>query len=177
VTIFINILTISRIIASALIFILMTFSEKYYLMLFLFFYASITDYFDGYLARKYDSQSLIGEILDPIADKILVIFVLIALSVNLSSYYIGFLSALIISREVWVAALRDINSRRGKASATKVSKISKAKTSLQMLTILVYLSGLAFNFLLLIIIGDLLLMISFLITFYTGYLYTRSSFL
>ena len=175
-TIFINILTISRIIASALIFILMTFSEKYYLMLFLFFYASITDYFDGYLARKYDSQSLIGEILDPIADKILVIFVLIALSVNLSSYYIGFLSSLIISREVWVAALRDINSRRGKANATKVSKISKAKTSLQMLTILVYLSGLAFNFLLLIIIGDLLLMISFLITFYTGYLYTRSSF-
>jgi len=176
VTIFINILTISRIIASALIFILMTFSEKYYLMLFLFFYASVTDYFDGYLARKYDSQSLIGEILDPIADKILVIFVLIALSVNLSSYYIGFLSSLIISREVWVAALRDINSRRGKANATKVSKISKAKTSLQMLTILVYLSGLAFNFLLLIIIGDLLLMISFLITFYTGYLYTRSSF-
>ena len=175
-TIFINILTISRIIASALIFILMTFSEKYYLMLFLFFYASVTDYFDGYLARKYDSQSLIGEILDPIADKILVIFVLIALSVNLSSYYIGFLSSLIISREVWVAALRDINSRRGKANATKVSKISKAKTSLQMLTILVYLSGLAFNFLLLIIIGDLLLMISFLITFYTGYLYTRSSF-
>jgi len=176
VTIFINILTISRIIASALIFILMTFSEKYYLMLFLFLYASVTDYFDGYLARKYDSQSLIGEILDPIADKILVIFVLIALSVNLSSYYIGFLSALIISREVWVAALRDINSRTGKVSATKVSKISKAKTSLQMLTILVYLSGLAFNFLLLIIIGDLLLMISFLITFYTGYLYTRSSF-
>ncbi len=175
-TIFINILTISRIIASALIFILMTFSEKYYLMLFLFLYASVTDYFDGYLARKYDSQSLIGEILDPIADKILVIFVLIALSVNLSSYYIGFLSALIISREVWVAALRDINSRTGKVSATKVSKISKAKTSLQMLTILVYLSGLAFNFLLLIIIGDLLLMISFLITFYTGYLYTRSSF-
>ncbi len=159
-----------------LIFILITFSEKYYLMLFLFFYASVTDYFDGYLARKYDSQSLIGEILDPIADKILVIFVLIALSVNLSSYYIGFLSALIISREVWVAALRDINARRGKVGATKVSTISKAKTSLQMLTILVYLSALTFNFLLLIIIGDLLLMISFLITFYTGYLYTRSSF-
>ena len=59
-----------------LIFILITFSEKYYLMLFLFFYASVTDYFDGYLARKYDSQSLIGEILDPIADKILDIFVL-----------------------------------------------------------------------------------------------------
>ena len=72
--------------------------------------------------------------------------------------------------------MRNINARRGKVGATKVSTISKAKTSLQMLTILVYLSALTFNFLLLIIIGDLLLMISFLITFYTGYLYTRSSF-
>ena len=62
----------------------------YWYAFILFFIASITDYFDGYLARKYNSVSQIGEILDPIADKILIVFLLFAISVNLTSYYIGF---------------------------------------------------------------------------------------
>ena len=51
-----------------------------------FCFAGLTDYLDGYLARKYNAESQLGEILDPIADKILIIFILIGLSVHLHSF-------------------------------------------------------------------------------------------
>ena len=111
-SLFINFITVSRIIFGAIIFILLTRTEMYWYAFILFFIASITDYFDGYLARKYNSVSQIGEILDPIADKILIVFLLFLISTNLSSYYIAFLSAFIITREIWVGALRDLMQGR-----------------------------------------------------------------
>ena len=60
----------------------------------------MSDYFDGYLARKYNAESQLGEILDPVADKILVVFILIGLSVNLNSYLMAVMSSFIISREI-----------------------------------------------------------------------------
>ena len=105
----------------AIIFVLLTRTELYLHALILFFIASITDYFDGYLARKYNLVSQLGEILDPIADKILIVFLLFAIAVNLASYYIGFLSAAIITREIWVGALRDFNARQKNTNATKVT--------------------------------------------------------
>ena len=62
-SLFINLLTISRIISGAVIYLFITKAEMYWIALFLFLIASITDYFDGYLARRYDSTSQIGEIL------------------------------------------------------------------------------------------------------------------
>ena len=73
-SIFINILTLSRIFLAAVIFLLLITPDGYLLALILFFLAGITDYYDGLLARKYNAVSQIGEILDPIADKILVLF-------------------------------------------------------------------------------------------------------
>jgi CDP-diacylglycerol--glycerol-3-phosphate 3-phosphatidyltransferase len=90
---FINLLTLSRIFLAVLIFLLLTRPEGYFLAFILFFLAGVTDYFDGYLARRYKLTSQIGEILDPIADKILIIFVLFGLSVNLESYLIAFIAA------------------------------------------------------------------------------------
>jgi CDP-diacylglycerol--glycerol-3-phosphate 3-phosphatidyltransferase len=151
-------------------------SDGYLMALILFFIASITDYFDGYLARKYNAVSEIGEILDPIADKILILFVLFGLAINLSSYLIGFIGALIITREIWVGALRDLNARGGKSDATKVTFLAKIKTTIQLLTISIYLLGLTINNMFLIVIGDIFLLISLFITLYTGYIYTLNSF-
>ena len=145
-------------------------------MLVLFFLAGITDYFDGYLARKYSAVSQLGEILDPIADKILVLFVLFGLAINLSSYLIGFIGAIIITREIWVGALRDLNARNGITDATKVTFIAKIKTTAQLFTLSIYLFGLALNNMLIIIIGDMFLLISLLITLYTGLIYTVNTF-
>ena len=157
---FINFLTLSRIFLGAIIFALLTRPEGYLLAFILFFVAGGTDYFDGYLARKYNLTSQIGEILDPIADKILIVFVLFGLSVNLSSYFIAFIASLIITREIWVGALRDLNARKGNSGTTKVTFLAKIKTSLQLFTISVYLLGLTLNSMLLILFGDMFLFLS-----------------
>ena len=150
--------------------------DRYLLALILFFVAGITDYFDGYLARKYNAVSKLGEILDPIADKILILFVLFGLAINLSSYLVGFIGAIIITREIWVGALRDLNARNGKSDVTKVTFIAKIKTSIQIFTISIYLFGLTLNNMLILIIGDIFLFISLFITLYTGFIYSINTF-
>ena len=175
-TTLINILTLSRIFLAAIIFVLLTSPDGYLFALVLFFLAGITDYFDGYFARKYNLVSQLGEILDPIADKILILFVLFGLAINLSSYLIGFIGAIVITREIWVGALRDLNARNGKSDATKVTFLAKIKTSLQLLTLSIYLFGLVINNMLVIIIADIFLFISLIITLYTGFEYTLNTF-
>tara|TARA_B100000768_G_scaffold118244_1_gene109388 strand:+ start:1188 stop:1736 length:549 start_codon:yes stop_codon:yes gene_type:complete len=175
-TIFINLLTFSRIILATVIFILLMSPDGYLLSLILFFIAGITDYLDGYLARKYDSVSQIGEILDPIADKILIVFVLFGLAINLNSYLIGFTGSLIITREIWVGALRDFNARNNKSDATKVTFLAKVKTSIQLFTLALYLLALVLNNMLLIQFAHIFLIMSLVITLYTGFIYTLSSF-
>ena len=175
-TTLINILTLSRILLAAIIFVLLMSPDGYLLALILFFLAGVTDYFDGYLARKYNAVSQLGEILDPIADKILILFVLFGLAINLSSYLIGFIGAIIITREIWVGALRDLNTRKGKSNLTKVTFLAKIKTTVQLFTLSIYLFGLAVNNMLIIVIADVLLFISFIITIYTGLIYTINTF-
>ena len=176
ITVLINLLTLSRIFIAIIIFGILMLNNYYISAFVLFFVAGLTDYFDGFLARKYNASSQMGEILDPIADKILIIFLFFGLALNLSSYLIGFAGALIITREIWVSALRDYNSRNNNSNATKVIYLAKIKTAIQLFTIAIYLFALAFNFMLLIVIADIFIIISVLITLYTGYLYTLNTF-
>ena len=175
-SLFINLITVSRIVLGAIIFVFLTRTELYWYAFVLFFIASITDYFDGYLARKYNLVSQLGEILDPIADKILIVFLLFAISVNLTSYYIGFLSAVIITREIWVGALRDFNARQNNINATKVTFLAKTKTTIQLFTISCYLLGLSLNNMFIVLIADVMLFISFIVTIYTGLIYSVNTF-
>tara|TARA_B100000886_G_scaffold164216_1_gene111974 strand:- start:584 stop:1135 length:552 start_codon:yes stop_codon:yes gene_type:complete len=172
----INIITISRIIIALIIFYLFTRNDSYLLILILFFIAGISDYLDGYLARKYNLVSSIGEILDPIADKILIVFLFFGLAINLSSYLIGFAGSIIIARELWVSALRDFNARNSNLDATRVTFLAKIKTTIQLFTILIYLIGLSTQFMLLIVLADILLVIATLVTIYTGINYTNNTF-
>ena len=137
ITKILNVITLSRILCAILIYLILYLENNYSIALFLFFVASFSDFLDGYLARKTNSVSVLGEILDPIADKLLIVFVLIGLSINLDSFLVGFISAVIISREIWVAALRDINSRNNQSDKTKVTFFAKTKTAIQMLSILI----------------------------------------
>lgn len=172
----INLMTLSRIALAIIIFLILAIDNYLEVALILFLFAGFTDYLDGFLARRYSLTSQLGEILDPIADKILVIFLFFGLALNLSSYLIGFIASFIISREIWVSALRDLNSRNLNIEATKVTYLAKIKTSIQLFTIFIYLIALAFNNMLLIIFGDIFMITSFLITFYTGYMYTLNTF-
>jgi len=172
---FINFITIARILLAPIILVFLIFGN-YLVCVLLFFLAGLTDYYDGYLARKYNAESELGEILDPIADKILIVFILIGLSVELDSQLMALLSSLIITREIGVAALRDYSARNNLSDRTKVTFLAKAKTSIQLLTIGLYLLALAISFNLLVIISDIFLIIATLITLYTGYQYMLNVF-
>ena len=173
---FIQFLTYFRIIAGPIIFILILISQNYGLALIILLLASISDYWDGYLARKYSLTSIVGAVLDPIADKILITFVIIALAISLESSFIAFIGSIILSREFWVAALRDFNARNGNINATKVSFIAKLKTAIQLTTLGIYLYGLFLNSALLIFIADFSLLATMLITIQTGLTYSIASF-
>ena len=172
---FINFITIARIFLAPIILVFLIFGN-YLVCVLLFFLAGLTDYYDGYLARKYNAESVLGEILDPIADKILIVFILIGLSVELDSQLMALLSSLIIAREIGVAALRDYSARNNLSDRTKVTFLAKAKTSIQLLTIGLYLLALAIGLNLLIIISDIFLIIATLVTLYTGYQYILNVF-
>ena len=176
ITKILNIVTLSRILCAILIYLILYLENNYSIALLLFFIASFSDFLDGYLARKTNSVSVLGEILDPIADKLLIVFVLIGLSVNLDSFLIGFISAVIISREIWVAALRDINARNNQSDKTKVTFLAKTKTAIQMLAILMYLFGLTLNNMMVLFFADIVLIIALLVTIQTGFQYTVSTF-
>ena len=172
---FINFITIARIFLAPIILVFLIFGN-YLICVLLFFLAGLTDYFDGYFARKYNAVSELGEILDPIADKILVVFILIGLSVELDSQLMALLSSLIIAREIGVAALRDYSARNNLSERTKVTFLAKAKTSVQLLTIGLYLLALAISFNLLIVVSDIFLIVATFITLYTGYQYILNVF-
>ena len=173
-----NILTIGRILIVPF-FVLAFYLPGFYgdlTALILFIVASFTDFLDGMLARMLGEESKLGELLDPIADKILIVFVFFGLAVSLSSYLIGFFAALIITREIWVGALRDLNARNNKSDATKVTFLAKIKTTIQLFTISIYLIALTLNNMLLIVVADIFLFVSLFITLYTGIVYTINSF-
>ncbi|MDC0093583.1 CDP-diacylglycerol--glycerol-3-phosphate 3-phosphatidyltransferase [Alphaproteobacteria bacterium] len=95
--------------------------------------AGLSDYFDGFYARKYNVVSNFGKIIDPIADKLLVIGALLALaSENMLDYNYSFIAALIIIlREVFVSGLRE--SMSSYKITLEVSLLSKWKTTIQLL--------------------------------------------
>ena len=173
---FIQSLTYFRIFIAPIIFLLITFYDSYGWALFLFFLASISDYLDGFLARKYKLESIIGAVLDPIADKILVTFLILGLSLELSSIFIGMIGGIILVREFWVGALRDLNARQNNPDATKVTLLAKTKTLIQFIAFSSYLFGLALNNSLILFTSNFLLFLALIITLQTGLSYTMSTF-
>ena len=173
---FIQFLTYFRIFTAPIIFILITAFDSYGWALFLFLLASISDYWDGFLARKYKLESKVGEILDPIADKILAMFLILALCIELSSIFIGMVGGIMLAREFWVAALRDINARQGTSESTKVTFLAKLKTSIQLSTFSFYLIGLTLNNSLILFIANFLLFLALIITLQSGLSYTIATF-
>ena len=84
---------------------------------------------------------------------------------------------MIITREIWVGALRDFNARQDRSNATKVTFLAKIKTTIQLATISTYLIGLSLNNMFVVLVGDILLFISFIVTIFTGIQYTQNTFI
>ena len=173
---FIQCLTYFRILIAPIIYSLITLFDSYIWALLLFFLASISDYWDGFLARKFNLESVMGTVLDPIADKILVTFLILALSLELSSVFIGMVGGIMLIREFWVGALRDLNSRQGNFNATKVTFLAKIKTSIQFVAFASYLLGLTLNNSIILFTSNFFLFLALIITLQTGLSYTIATF-
>ena len=144
----------------------------------LFVTASFTDFLDGLLARMYKEESKLGELLDPIADKILVAAALILLVMNGTIKNYEVIAAIIIlTREILISGLREFLAI-GKIKLP-VSNLAKLKTFLQMFSISVLLTGETGNKIINFqdynaqTIGIILLWFSAFLTLYTGYDYLR----
>ncbi len=143
---------------------------------FLFVLASFTDYLDGLLARLYKEESKLGELLDPIADKILVCAALILLVMNgIIKNYEVIAAIIILTREILISGLREFLAK--KAVHMPVSSLAKFKTFVQMFSIAILLTGETGNKLINFqdynaqTIGIILLWLSAFLTLYTAYDY------
>jgi len=175
-----NILTIGRIIIVPF-FVLAFYLPGFYgdLTAFvLFVIASFTDFLDGMLARMWGEESKLGELLDPIADKIIVATALILLVMSGTIRHYEVIAAIIIlTREILISGLREFLAI-GQIKLP-VSNLAKLKTFLQMIAIALLLTGKTGNKILNFqdynaqTIGIILLWLSAFLTLYTGYEYLR----
>lgn len=154
-----NILTLIRILLLPFIVVLIV-KGKFSFALFLFIISAITDFLDGYIARKSKSITSLGMLLDPVADKLLTSSTLISLAyVKLCDPYSVIA---IVGREEAVTGMRAIAASRG--LVIPASKGGKIKTTLIMVSIVLLLSGLRDA-------GEILLILSALVALYTGIVY------
>ncbi len=110
-----------------------------------FAFAAVTDWFDGYLARKLDQASALGAFLDPVADKLIVVAALVMLVETFNEAWITLPVMVIISREVLISALREWMAELGKRASVAVSFVGKVKTALQMLAIFLMITFTPFS--------------------------------
>ncbi len=101
----------------------------------IFTIASISDWVDGYLARSMKQESSFGAFLDPVADKLMVVVIIVLLVEAHPSIYMSLPSVIIVAREISISALREWMAQLGSSTTVKVSFIGKAKTVSQMLAL------------------------------------------
>ena len=175
-----NILSLSRIFFSIAIILILPINNDLFnfICLLLFIFGSFTDYLDGLLARLFKEESKLGELLAPIADKILVAAALVLLVMNETIKNYEVIAAIIIlTREILISGLREFLAK-GRIKLP-VSSLAKLKTVLQMVSIGLLLSGETGNKIINFqdynaqTIGIVLLWLSAALTLFTGYDYMR----
>ena len=145
---------------------------------FIFVLASFTDFLDGLLARLYKEESKLGELLDPIADKIIVAAALVLLVMNdIIKNYEVIAAIIILTREILISGLREFLAKS--QVVMPVTGLAKFKTFIQMFAIAILLTGESGNRLINLqdynahSIGIILLWLSAFLTLYTGYDYIK----
>ncbi len=117
------------------------FEWAYFAAALIFVLAAVTDWFDGYLARKLDQSTPFGAFLDPVADKLIVAAALVVLVESYGSVWLTLPAVVIVGREIVISALREWMAELGKRASVAVSIIGKLKTTVQMVAITVLLAA------------------------------------
>ena len=145
----------------------------------IFTLAALTDWFDGYLARRLNQLSAFGRFLDPVADKLMVAVALVLIVGQYQGQFeitLEIPAAIIIGREIVISALREWMAELGQSKSVAVSFLGKIKTTFQMLALILLLAeplhalnGLLIN------IGILLLWIAAVLTLWSMVMYLKNA--
>ena len=147
-----------------------------------FVLAALTDWLDGYLARRMNATTKLGAFLDPVADKLIVSSALVLLVsdssvLNMVFHTMPFAIAvtIIIGREIAISALREWMAELGERGAVAVGLVGKVKTAVQMIAIALLLYGLPVHGLSTFLIGEIMLYVAALLTLWSMIEYLRAA--
>lgn len=172
-----NILTSLRIILVPILVVVfyLPFESRHLLSSLIFFIAALTDWFDGFLARKLNQTTPFGEFFDPVADKIMVATALCLLIEDSNIFWITIPAMIIIGREIVISALREWMAELGKRTSIAVCMIGKAKTMAQMAAITFLLLSPLRSDSLIGYLGIILLYLSAVLTLWSMYAYLKAA--
>ena len=178
-----NFLTFLRLFAAPILILYLiidqSFSGKYFGLI-IFFFIILTDFFDGYLARKFNTESNIGKVFDPIADKIMVILLFaFFLGINLDNpekLFMSLMLILLITREIMISGLREFVS--AKKADLSVTQLARWKTFFQTVLLIFLFFDYIYLFQSTVISWsiDLFCLATCLLTWYTGMQYIFKAF-
>lgn len=140
-----------------------------------FAFASVTDWLDGWIARRWNQYSAFGAFLDPVADKLMVAIALMLTVQAHPTIWMTLWAAVIIGREIAVSALREWMAEVGQRAAVKVAAIGKFKTIVQMVALVFLLYQEPLLGLPIFVIGEWLLAAAALLTLWSGLAYLRAA--
>ncbi|SHM49082.1 CDP-diacylglycerol--glycerol-3-phosphate 3-phosphatidyltransferase [Phytopseudomonas punonensis] len=138
-----NLLTVLRVLLIPIFILLfyMPFSWSYWAASAVFAFAAVTDWLDGYLARRWEQSTPFGAFLDPVADKLMVATALVLLVAEHANLWLTLPAAIIIGREIVVSALREWMAEIGARAHVAVSNLGKWKTAAQMVALVILLGN------------------------------------
>ncbi len=138
-----NLLTLLRVLLIPVFILLfyLPFEWSYLAASAVFAVASLTDWLDGYLARRWEQSTPFGAFLDPVADKLMVAVALVMLVEEHASFWLTLPAVIIIGREIVVSALREWMAELGARAQVAVSKLGKWKTTAQMVALVILIAN------------------------------------
>jgi CDP-diacylglycerol--glycerol-3-phosphate 3-phosphatidyltransferase len=141
----------------------------------IFLAAAVTDWLDGFIARRYNLGTAFGAFLDPVADKLMVAVTLFLLVQENPTPLLAVTSAVIVGREIAISALREWMSEIGQRSHVNVATLGKFKTVMQIVAIEVLLYQHDLEGLRLFHVGETLLMVAAGLTIWSALVYLRAA--
>ncbi len=148
----------------------------------IFAVAGWTDWFDGYIARRFNMTSPLGAFLDPVADKLMVVISIVLIVELYETPWIAVPALVIIGREITVSALREWMAEYGKSADVKVSFVGKVKTLWQLGAIFFFILGGSkpsivdvFGYPLFVILGYISLYVSVALTLWSMFIYLKAA--
>ena len=149
--------------------------QSHFITTFVFVLGALTDWLDGWIARKFNMGSAFGAFLDPVADKLAVAIVLFLIVQRHHTAYMAMLAAVIVGREITISALREWMAQMGAHGLVKVAGLGKIKTIFQMVALSCLLFQENLFGLPIFLIGQVLLSLAAALTLWSGIDYLRAA--